>query len=70
MNEDAMILLYLLKILGPTGRQILKEMMMERVATELEAGKLLKAINKMEMALGQLDRMTDDERRKLGGNDE
>jgi len=66
LTEDGRILLYLLKIMGVSGRQLLKDEMMERVATEPEAKKLLDAINTMERALGQLDRMTPDERKLLG----
>ena len=66
MNEDTKILMYLLKILGPSGRQFLKDEMLERVTHEPKAGKLLNAINKIEMALGQLDRMSEEERMRKG----
>lgn len=67
-SEDTRILMYLLKILGPIGRQHLKNEMMIRAVTEPEAGPLLKVINKLERALGQLARMSDEERVLAGLN--
>ena len=66
MHEDTKLLIYLLKIMRPEGRQVLKDAMMERAGVEPEAGKLLRAINKVEMVLGQMNRMTDEERRGVG----
>ena len=67
MKDAERTLLYLLKIFGPTGRQTLKDEMMERVATDGKvAHDLLEAINKLECGLGQLDRMSNDERQRLG----
>lgn len=65
LTEDGVVLLYLLRIMGEKGRRILKEDLLNRVATEPEAKKLLDAINTMERAWGQLGRMTPEERKQL-----
>lgn len=69
LTEDGLILLYLLKILGPTGRQILKDDMMERCTAGDDpfAHKLLLAINKIERGLAQLAKMTPAEKEALKG---
>ena len=66
LSEDTLILIYLLKILGPRGRLHLKEEMMARIETEPEAHKLLTAINRIERGLSQIARMTDEERESKG----
>ena len=68
MTDHEMLLAYLLKIITPTGRQVIKDFLMEEIGkpdNEM-AGKLLNEINRVERAFGQLDRMTDEERRRMG----
>jgi hypothetical protein len=60
-------LLYLLHLLSPMGRQAIKDYLMEHIASEApEARNLLDAINMFERTMGQLERMSDEERKRLG----
>ena len=70
MSEHEKMLLYLLKIISGRGRLAIKEHLMEQIGKPGEEdglpGKLLNEINKLERGLGQLDRMDDEERQRLG----